>query len=313
MLNTYADLINGGILPAYADYALWDLPPGDATSTLYAFGREGSRVYAGEPVTATIYADNLGASPNLTTTGPITFYIGVEIPDNTTYVPGSATNGAALSEDLSLVSAGFPAQPGIYWTGSVTDTRLFDTSFMAGAGLVTGDTITVTVHYADGSGTDQYFTDTAQVTIVSAFGLSAMEAGIDPVFPGKVAEFTAVAINKSENAKEIQLVAPVPTDTTFITATGASTVVAGSNVVTVTQVVSPYAGAGPTEITFQWQLGPSYDFGDTITSDVVLSDVLTGETFPLSATANVDAIYQAYLPTVWTIGSYAVRGNVALP
>ena len=300
-MDVFPDLIAGGLVAEYAGYSLTGLPPSICTSDVDAYGdtHAGSRrVYAGEVMTAAIHADNLGSSPNVTTTGPITFYIGVEVPDNTTFE--EATGGAAYTDDLSTVAASFPSVAGVYWVGSVARTYDFAATFTTDPDLVGEDTITVTVHYAsDNTATpDQYFTDEDTVEVISAFGLSGLVADIDPVFPGTNSQFTAKVLNLSHLPKQIQLVADHPADTTFVGVTGATIVATSATQVTVTQVISPYETSGAADITFQWLLGPSYDFGDEVTSEMVLTDLATGETFDLSATANVEASYWVYLPIV---------------
>lgn len=297
--DVFDDLIAGGLLVQYADYSLTGLLPSICTSDANAYGvthAGADRVYAGEVVTVAVHADNVGSSPNITTTGPLTFYVGVETPVSTTFL--SATGGAAPTADLSTVSASFPATPGVYWVGSVARTYDFDVAFTADADLVDGELITATVHFADGAGTDQYFQDESAVTVVSAFGLSALGADIDPVWPGTPAQFTAKILNLSSLFKPFRLVADHPADTTFLGVTGATNVVASATQVTITQVISPYATSGATDLTFRWQPGSSYTFGDVITSTMVGRDTTTGEVFNLSATAAVDAAYRIRMPIV---------------
>jgi hypothetical protein len=298
--DIHTDLIGGGILAAYADYTLVGLPPSICTSDVDAYGNThagANYVYAGQVVTAAVHADNLGSSPNITTTGPAMFYVGIEVPADTSYAVGSATAGAAYTDDLSTVAGTFPAVAGVYWTGLVTRTEDLEAGFTTDADLMDGDTITVNVHFAsDATATpDQYFADDDTVDVVSAFGLSGLGADIDPVFPGTEAQFTASVINMAPVSKTIQLVADHPADTIYVPGTG---VVTGTTQVTVTQMVAPYAEAGATDFTFRWLLGPTYDFGDEVTSEMVLTDLVTGETFDLSATADVDAVATIYLPLV---------------
>jgi hypothetical protein len=286
---------------AYADYTLVGLPPSICTSDVDAYGDthvSPNYVYAGQVVTAAVHLDNLGSSPNITTTGPAMFYAGVELPDDTTYVAGSATNGAAYTDDLSTVAGTFPTVPGVYWTGLVTRTDDFEAGFATDATLVNGDTITVTVHFANDATAmpDQRSVDEDVVTVVSAFGLSGLAADVDPVWPGKEAQFTASVLNLTPVAKTAQLVAANPADTVAtMWPTGAVT---GTTAITVTQVISPYAEAGAATFTFKWMLGPSYDFGDVVTSEMTLTDVTTGEIFDLSATADVNASTWLHLPVI---------------
>jgi hypothetical protein len=307
----FTDLI-GGVPTTYADYTLVGLPPSICTSDVDAYGDthvSPSYVYAGQVVTAAVYLDNLGSSPNITTTGPAMFYVGVKLPENTSYATGSATNGAAYTDDLSTVAGTFPAVPGVYWTGWVTRTDEFEASFTTAADLVDDDTITVTVHFADDATAmpDQHFVDEDTVTVESAFGLSGMMADIDPVFPGTEAQFTASVLNLTPAAKTIELVATNPADTiTTMWPTGAVT---STTMITVTQVITPYAEAGPINFSFRWLLGPSYDFGDVVTSVMTLTDLTTGETFDLSATADVDAYRRLHLPVI--MRSYT--GTAVLP
>jgi hypothetical protein len=298
--NLFTDLI-GGVPTAYADYTLVGLPPSICTSDVDAYGDthvSPNYVYAGQVVTAAVHLDNLGSSPNITTTGPAMFYAGVELPDDTTYVAGSATNGATYTDDLSTVAGTFPAVPGVYWTGLVTRTDDFEAGFATDATLVNGDTITVTVHFANDATAmpDQRSVDEDVVTVVSAFGLSGLAADVDPVWPGKEAQFTASVLNLTPVAKTAQLVAVNPADTVAtMWPTGAVT---STTTITVTQVISPYAEAGATTFTFKWILGPSYGFGDVITSEMTLTDVTTGEIFDLSATADVNASTWLHLPVI---------------
>ncbi len=293
------DLINGGVVVQYADYELLGLPPSICTSDVDAYGvthAGPNSVYAGQVVTAAVHLDNLGSSPNITTTGPAMFYVGVEVPADTTY--STVTSGAMYTDDLSTVAGSFPAVPGVYWTGVVTRTDDFEAGFTTDADLVDDDTITVTVHYANDATAmpDQHSMAEDTVTIVNAFGLSALAADVDPVFPGTAAQFTASVINMSPVSKTIELVADYPADTTLVSApTGAVT---STTQATVTQMIAPYAEAGITDLTFQWMLGSSYDFGDVVTSTMVLADVVTGETFDLDATADVDASNMVFLPVV---------------
>jgi hypothetical protein len=296
--SLFTDLV-GGVPTTYADYTLVGLPPSICTSDVDAYGDthvSPNYVYAGQVVTAEVYLDNLGTSPNITTTGPAMFYVGVELPGDTTYVAGSATNGAAYTDDLSTVAGTFPAVPGVYWTGSVARTDEFGAGFTTAADLIDGDKITVTVHFADAASAspDQHFVDEDVVTVESAFGLSGLMADVDPVWPGTEAQFTASVLNLTPVTKSAQLVAVNPADTTLtLWPSGAVT---STTAITVTQVISPYAEVGAVNFTFKWMLGPSYGFGDVITSTMVLADLATDETFDLDATAKVDAFSLLYLP-----------------
>jgi immune inhibitor A len=301
MQSVFEDLIAGGMVAEYADYSLEGLPPSICTSDVGAYGNThagASRVYAGEVVTAEIHADNLGSSPNITTTEPAMFYIGAEVPDGTTY--SAATSGAIYTDDLSTVAGAFPAKPGVYWTGLVTRTKDFMATFNTDADLVDGDNITITVHYAndDIAVPDQYFMDEDTVDVISAFSLSGLMADIAPVFPGTNAQFTAKVLNLSHSPKAVQLVADVPTDTNFVGITGATLVATSTAQITATQTISPYGTSGAADVTFKWLLGSTYDFGDKVTSDMILTDLTTGEAFDLSAAADVDASYEIYLPLV---------------
>jgi len=106
-------------------------------------------------MTASVHADNIGSSPNVTTTGPIVMYVGVEVPANTTF--RAASGGATYTTSLQTVSARFPDSPGVYWVGPVTRTYDFDVAFDVAADLDEGELITVTTHLAMGSGPTNTF------------------------------------------------------------------------------------------------------------------------------------------------------------
>jgi len=303
MMDVFDDLIAGGLVAEYGDYSLTGLPPSICTSDVDAYGDThagAGRVYAGQIVTAAVHADNLGSSPNITTTGPATFYIGMVIPDDTTYKWGSATGGAGYVANLSWVADSFPTQPGVYWTGSVARTKDFEAAFTTDSDLTNGETITVTVYFAsdDTAAPTQAFTDIDSVEVVNAFGLSGLMADKDPVLPETNSQFTAKVLNLSHSSKPVRLVADHPADTTFVGVTGATVVATSATQVTVTQVITPYEISGAVDVTFQWLLGSSYDYGDVVTSTMVLADTTTDETFDLSATADVGAASKVYLPIV---------------
>lgn len=303
-LEVFPDLIAGGIAPTYADYTLVGLPPSICTSDVDAWSLTHAgqaRVYAGDVMTASVHVDNIGSSASITTLAPATVYAGVEVPANTTFQ--SATGGASYVANLQTVAASFPAVPGVYWTGEVARTSDFDVVFTVDADLqgpnYPQNAITVNAHFADSAGaTLAHYTAQDSVNVVPALSLSALAPDIDPVFPGQVAPFTANVLNMSPLAKPVQLVATHPADTTFLGVTGATVVATSTTQITLTQSIAPYATSGAGLITFQWRLGPSYDFGDQVTSAMVLEDTTTSETFALSATADVDASYRIYLPIV---------------
>lgn len=301
MLDVFEDLIAGGILPAYGDYTLEGLPPSICTSDVDAYGVThvgATRVYAGEVVTAEVHLDNLSASENFSGTTPTDFYVGIELPANTTYVAGSASNGAVYTTDLSAIADSFPAAPGVYWTGPVTTTDMFDAGFLTDADLVHGDLITVEVYYAnDDAAPDQAFMDYDTVTVYNALGLSGLLADIDPA--ATLTQFSARLLNMSHAPKTVWLVADHPADTTLLGVTGATVVATSSTQVTVTQDIDPYGEVGYQDITFQWLLDLDvYEAGDVVVSDMTLVDVVTGETFALSAAADVIAPLSVYLPLV---------------
>ncbi len=297
-LDVQEDLVGGGIQPVYTKYELRGLLPSICTSNVEAHGKthsgagivSGRYVYAGETVTGSIHVDNLGSAPDIEALGPAMVYVGVEEPTNTTWVAG-----ATYTDDLSTVAGDFPAVPGAYWMGTVTDTHDFDVAFDADADLQDGERVTVTAHFAMG---EQYITDESIVSVLSPLGLSSLGADKDPVLPGTVSQFTAALINMSPVAKEVLLVTEHPTDTTFLSVTGATNVVTSTTQITITQMISPYAEAGATNLTFQWQLGPSYEMDDMVTSEMTLTDLVTGDTFDLSATADIGAKYKMMLPIV---------------
>ncbi len=294
-LEYHTDLIHGGIRPAYADYSLTGLPPSICTSEVDLYGdshtgKDGT--YAGGVITAAVHVDNLGSSPDITTTASVAVHVGVEIPASTTYK--AATGGAAYTTDLSTVSASFPAEPGVFWSGPVARVDDFEAVFTTDATLVANDRITAIVHFADGATTpDQTFVDEDSVEVYSAFGLSGYQV-VDPAYPNGSVQSSASVLNLSGSSMPVQLIADIPTDTTFVGVTGATDVVTSTTQVTVTQVVMPYADAGATTIAFEWQLGPSYKVGDVVTSAAKLVDLQTGEVFALADTASIRG--RLYLP-----------------
>jgi hypothetical protein len=289
-LDIYDDLIHKGLRPAYADYSLTGLPPSICTSDI---NLSGSR-YAGGDVTASIYVDNVGSSPNITATESALVYVGVEIPDNTTFK--ESIGGGAFTTDLSAISGEFPSEPGIFWIGLVPRTSDFDVVFTTNAALQQGDRITATAHFADGPVPDQYLSDDDTLSIVSAVGLTGFQV-VDPVYPYALAQSSANVLNLSDSARQIRLTADIPADTTFTAVTGATDVVTSSTQVTVTKVISAYADAGATAITFEWQLGPSYEAGDVVTSTATLIDLQTSDILYLDDTAILrDYPFRWYFP-----------------
>jgi hypothetical protein len=304
MADVFDDLIAGGLQAGYADYSLTGLPPSLCTSDIDAYGVTHigpTRVYAGEVVTVAVHADNLGSSANLTTTGPAMFYIGMETPADTAYALDSATNGAVFTTSLQTVAASFPDVEGVYWTGQVTDYVDFEAGFTSDAILLDGDRITATVHFASDAtaNPDEFISEEDSVGVVNPFSLSGLLPYNAPFMPGTTARFAAAVLNLSQTPKSVLLVADYPNDTTFAGVMGATVVATSTTQVTVTQVITPYATSGGVDVIFSWQLGPSYDLGDVITSTAKLIDVVTGESFDLSATADVDAAYEIYLPIVF--------------
>ncbi|HNT74122.1 MAG TPA: immune inhibitor A [Anaerolineae bacterium] len=304
-LDIYSDLINSGVPALNPSYELSALPPSLCTSDVTAYGAGGysdTRVRAGEPMTVDVHVDNLGsAGAEVATTGPAMAYVGMEVPTHTTYVANSATNGAVYVADLSQVVAAFPAVPGVYWHGEVTTTADFTARFLTSADLPARTALPAPVHFADAATADpdQSFVDTdTRVAIESALSLSGLKADKPLVMPQTVAAFTAVIVNKSILDKAITLVAAHPADTTFVGVTGATVVATSTTQVTVTAVISPYATAGLTNITFNWTLGDAYRMGDLVTSTMQLADDATAELFTLSATTTVGGAHQIYLPLV---------------
>ena len=288
----YDDLIHKGLRPAYADYSLTGLPPSICTSHVNLFGSQ----YAGEDVAAGVHVDNVGSSTNITATGPALVYVGIEIPDNTTFK--ESIGGGAYTTDLSAISGEFPSEPGIFWIGLVPRTSDFVVVFTTDPTLQDDEVITATAHFADGPVPDQYFEDDDAMSIVSAVGLTGFQV-VDPVYPYALAQSSANVLNLSDSARHIRLTADIPADTTFAAVSGATDVVTSSSQVTVTKVVSAYADAGATSITFEWQLGPSYEAGDVVTSTATLVDLQTNDIVYLDDTAVVrDYAFRWYFPII---------------
>ena len=297
MMDVFDDLIAGGLVAEYGDYSLTGLPPSICTSDVDAYGDThagAGRVYAGQVVTAAIHADNLGSSPNITATGPATFYIGAEIPAGTTF--DSATGGAVYTDDLSTVAGSFPASPGVYWTGSVTRTYDFDVAYDTNDTLSDGDLVTVTVHFADSAGTDQYFADEDTVEVIGAFGLSAEMAGRSWYSAGGVGHFVAHVINLDSVARNMRLTMNIPLNTTLagISTAGVS---AADDVIIIQADVQPYAIAGAKIYTLSLNLDPSLQPEDVVTSTMQVQDTVTGDTTDLSATFAIG--YDTYMPIVF--------------
>ena len=299
MMDSFSDLVGGGMLASYADYSLRGLPPSIYTSDVTALGethRGDERVYAGEPFRAAVHADNLGSSPNLSTRRSAMMYIGMEIPSGTVYQDDSATAGAKYTNNLHTVAESFPSRPGVYWIGSVRDVQDIEASFVVDADLPAEHEIDVPVHFASGSGAepDQYFADTDTIKVTSPIELSGLLAVEDPVFIGMEAQFTAKILNLAKIDREVTLVADVPDGATYAGVIGATEVSVGPKEVTVKRVVPPYATDGITEITFRWDITCCYCPGLKITSEVMLKDSATGDSYPLSASANI--LYGVRLP-----------------
>ncbi len=286
--NVMSDLINGGMVAAYSDYSLSDLPPSICTSDVQFLGKthEGrTSVYAGGVVTATTHVDNLGSSPSISTTGPSTVYVGMEVPADTAF---RSTDIGTYTTDLSSISPKFPAKPGVWWTGSVDLTKDIQATFTADGDLPAGTLLTETVHFAsdNSAAPDQYFSTQEVVKVVSPLSLSTLVADAASTRPGAVAPFTLQILNLSDATKSVRVTATAPVSTTFAGLSIAGDVGASANQLILTQDVPPYSQAGPTSLTFRWLLDSLYPL-DAVTSTVTLADEATGDTFDLSATMKV--------------------------
>jgi immune inhibitor A len=293
-----SDLINGGMVAAYADYSLTNLPPSLCTSDVQFLGRthEGrTSVYAGGVVTATTHVDNLGSSSSISTTGPSTVYVGMEVPADTTF---RSTGIGTYTADLSSISPQFPAKPGVWWTGSVDLTQDIQATFTADGDLPAGTMLTETVHFAsDASATpNQYFSTHEVVKVVSPLSLSTLVADAGSTSPGKVAPFTLQILNLSDATKSVQVTATAPISTTFAGLSTAGEVGASANQIILTQDVPPYATSGATALTYRWLLDSLYT-QDAVTSTMTLVDLATGDTLDLSATMGVSTS-SVYLPII---------------
>ena len=298
-LDTVEDLIAGGMVARYADYDLTGLPPSICTSDVDAYGDTHAGrdyVYAGEPITAAVHADNLGSSPNVTTTEPLTFYIGVVQPANATF--DSATASAVYTDDLSTVADTFPTAPGVYWTGPVTRVKDFDAVFETDPGLSDGELVTVTVHYASDASAapEQSFIDEDSVEVLEAFGLSAEAAVKDTYSAGDVAQFVASLLNLSSTARDVELTMNIPPSTTLASVGAADISATSAGSVVIETTVPPYATAGAQEYVLSLNLDPDLEPGDTVTSTMQLEDLETGDTVDMESTISI--AYDVYMPLI---------------
>jgi hypothetical protein len=300
--DAFEDLIGGGVIAQYSDYELTDLPPSICTSDVDAYGDTyggPTRVYANESMTVSVHADNIGSSSSVTTTGPADFYIGVEVPADTTYASGSATNSAVYTDDLSTVAASFPAVAGVYWTGPVTRTDDFAAQFTVDAGLMDGDRITATVHFADSALAvpDQYFTDEDVVGVISPFALSAAAAEEEFYAAGADADFVFNILNLSNQSRDVALTMYVPVSTTLVgVGAGDMSTTAAMNSVVINDTIEPYATDGATPYVLSVRLDSNLAPETTIEAMAHLKVQATGDMFELSATTDVG--YSLYLPII---------------
>jgi hypothetical protein len=224
-----ADLITSF---SYADYHLGGLPPSLYTSRARAIGTASSsslrepQVYPGDTFTMTVTLDNLGRNEDLDTTGPSPAYVAVPLPENTSFVEGSlsatvpptsttsisATEGITptqvftFTDNLQALDGGLPAGPGVYWSGTVTDTADLSFELRADQPLAIGTVITPTAHIANapfGSNPSQRFTDIqASVKVVSPFEPSS-GLGSSTVVVSSTATFTYTLVNTDDQAREV--------------------------------------------------------------------------------------------------------------
>ena len=297
-MDVFEDLIGGGVFPEYADYSLTGLSPSICTSDVDAYGdthRGASYVYAGEVMTTTIHADNLGSSPNITATAPATFYVGVELPANTTF--DGATSGAYTS-DLSTVAGTFPAVAGVYWTGPVTRVKDIDVNFETSATLMDGKVLTTTVHYAsDATGSpEQYFISEDAVEVVGAFGLSTAASVEASYSAGRVGEFVANLINLSSETRGVELSMSIPPSTTLAGLSSAGLSLSQSDSVVIQTEVDPYAIAGAKVYTLSLNLDPDLEPAEVVTSAMELTDLGAGDVVEMEGAFSIN--YELYFPII---------------
>ena len=224
--STPADLISAP--SSYAAYHLTGLPPSLYTSKARGIGTASNstlrapRVFPGDTFDVSVVVDNLGRTSNLSaSSGPA--FVAVPIPANTSLVENSlkadiAPSSFVFAPSLQALDSGLPAQPGVYWTGTVTSTANLTFTLKTANVLAIGTVITPEVHIANGAfntNPSQNFTDfETPVTVVSPFALSTA-TGPSTVQLGSTATYTYTLINTDDVTRTVDFKFTIPTSTTL--------------------------------------------------------------------------------------------------
>lgn len=215
--------------PKVAAYSLSGLPPSVYTSRARALGTAHDSgvyrpsVYPSDVFTMTVTVDNFGHGTDLTTSAPTPAFVAVPLPVDTTFVAGSFRstvtpgNGHFVA-NLQTLSSQLPAQPGVYWNGTVVKTA--ELSFMLKTALpVPINTYLTPVAYITNAPFDaspsQFFTRLeAAVRVASPFDLSQLHQPIS-VASGASATFRYTLLNMDEVPRETDFQFTLPTDATL--------------------------------------------------------------------------------------------------
>jgi hypothetical protein len=213
-----------------------------------------------------------------------------EIPADTTFLGVAGATVASSSTTHITLTATISS-----YASSGVHNVLF--RWMPGASYVMGSEIAAMVVLHDVA-TMEAFNMSAKADVAASLANSTYAALGAPFSVGGQANFQATLNNSNVTIKDVMLVAEIPTDTTFVAATGPAglAVTPGTTHVTAT-LLSLGATA---QVTFTWQLGSSYGYSETVASTAVLHDVDSAEMVNLSATGMTEAAvsYDLFLPCI---------------
>lgn len=299
---TFNDLISGGLVAQYGEYTLTNLPPSLNTESTVEGNAGGTNVYPDGVFTVTVTTENVGASTSGTGNSG-----SVENVDVCTEVPAQALARTEASTPLPTVlgfdgnvyttlnmaevDGSFPAQAGICFSGSVTDTETYTVTFASDPRLISKTEIDIRTYSNLGV---PVITTTA--TVKNPMANSTMAVQVDEDDATK-ATFTLSLINMDDQERNFTLNFTTPENTAFvgmhIGAMGKET--SNSDTVTLNPLpVSPYATDGALELTFQIQALPDTILASPLVPEICITDNASGETTCFSRITP----QQIYLPII---------------
>lgn len=211
------------------------------------------------------------------------------LPDNTSYVDGSATGGAVY----------LPAANAIHWSGSIGASSEHTVTYQVrvAGGLEAGTLITNTAEVSDGLGTT-WWTNVVTTTIGADLSRSEKVASSEVVRSGEVVTFTVIIRNTGVAPADATMVDELPEGLTLVgtpeVISGPGSVISTGNVITWTGTLDAEYG-NQAEVRFAAQVGPLVC--RAITNTAQLEDG-QGGMYEVSATINVPC-WSTYLPLIF--------------